>query len=226
MLFRNVYLRYNSTDEAVLKNLNFVAKPREKIGVVGRTGAGKSSLIFALLRLVHLEGEIYIDGRATSSLQLRNLRSKISIISQQPLLFLGTVRRNLDPFEEYSDNFLWQALEEVELKESVVDMAAGLDSLVSDGGSNFSIGQRQLLCLARAIIKDNKILILDEATSNIDEQTDQFIQKTIRRKFTNCTVFIIAHRLNTVMDCDKLIVMDGGRIVVIFISILCNKEAK
>ncbi|EDW66850.1 ATP-binding cassette sub-family C member 4 [Drosophila virilis] len=219
---RDMSCRYDPNGSAVLKHLSLTIEPGWKVGIVGRTGAGKSSLIGALFRLAYIEGGIYIDDIETGSISLETLRTRISIIPQDPVLFSATIRYNLDPFERYSDAELWRALEDVELRAAI----PGLDFMVTERGSNFSVGQRQLLCLARAILRNNKVLVLDEATANVDPQTDALIQRTIRVKFQQCTVLTVAHRLHTVMDSDRIIVMDAGNAVEFDVPHLLLKKSQ
>jgi ABC-type multidrug transport system fused ATPase/permease subunit len=182
--------------------------------VVGGTGAGKSSLMNALLRINGLsEGKIEIDGVDISLLGLRDLRSRFSIIPQDPVLFQGTIRKNLDPFSQTSDEDFWNSLKisgYIKSDEDIEGHKFHLDAVVEDEGSNFSLGERQLIALARALVRQSKILILDEATSSVDYETDSFVQQTIAKDFKNCTVLCIAHRLNTVINYDKMLVLEQG----------------
>ncbi|KAL1476550.1 hypothetical protein MTO96_036420 [Rhipicephalus appendiculatus] len=211
--FQNYSTRYRADLDLVLKGITCDIKPGEKVGIVGRTGAGKSSLTLALFRIIEAAGgSINIDGLDVSTLGLYDLRRKLTIIPQDPVLFSGTLRSNLDPFDAKGEDELWRALEHSHLKDYVASLSEGLQHEIAEGGENISVGQRQLVCLARALLRKSRILILDEATAAVDMETDDLIQATIRREFADCTIITIAHRLNTILDYDRVIVLDSGEI--------------
>ncbi|XP_046560393.1 multidrug resistance-associated protein 1-like [Haliotis rubra] len=211
--FNNYSTRYRPGLDLILKDISFSVNPGEKVGIVGRTGAGKSSLTLSLFRLIEAAGgEIVIDGVSINSLGLHDLRGKLTILPQDPVIFTGSLRSNLDPFSEYSDKELWTVLEQAHLKQFILTFPDTIHHECGEEGRELSVGQRQLVCLARTLLRNTKILVLDEATAAVDMETDDLIQQTIRSEFKDCTVLTIAHRLNTVMDYDRILVLEQGRV--------------
>jgi len=210
----NLHLRYRPSLPDVLRGVNFAVNDGEKVGIVGRTGSGKSSLMLGLLRILEAhEGRIILDGIDISTVGLLDLRSRVSIIPQDPVLFSGTVRSNLDPDAAHPDKAIWSALEQAHLRDVFEQTDDKLDVSVIEGGQNFSVGQRQLVCLARALLRESKLLLMDEVTASVDVETDALIQQTVAEAFRDCTVLTIAHRLETIMNYDKVMVLGDGRVL-------------
>lgn len=212
VVFKGVWLAYKQGQQPVLRGLSFTVLPGQKIAIVGRTGAGKSTILTALFRIIELQqGCIEVDGVDISQVPLHLLRSRLAIVPQEPVLFSGTLRSNLDPLGKHSDADLWLALSRTSMQEAIAKQpGGGLDSQVLLAGENYSIGQRQLLCLTRALLQKSQIIVMDEATASIDMATDAIIQDSLRANFAGCTLLTIAHRLNTIMDYDRVMVLQDG----------------
>ncbi|KAI7725504.1 hypothetical protein M8C21_007046, partial [Ambrosia artemisiifolia] len=208
---QDLKIRYRPDAPLVLRGVTCTFQGGHKIGIVGRTGSGKTTLIGALFRLP-AGGKIVVDGIDISTVGLHDLRSQFGVIPQDPTLFNGTVRYNLDPLCQHSDHEIWEVLGKCQLREAVQDKTGGLDSIVVEDGTNWSMGQRQLFCLGRALLRRSKILVLDEATASVDNATDTMLQETIRSEFADCTVITVAHRIPTVMDCTMVLTMSDGKI--------------
>jgi ABC-type multidrug transport system fused ATPase/permease subunit len=215
VLVEGLTISYRSDRPPALVDLTLDIKPGEHIGIVGRTGAGKSTIISAFFRLYNAStsGRIVIDGMDISEIPLSTLRQRLAIIPQDPILFSGTVRSNLDPFSAHNDDEMWLALERSGLAPIIKRNPGGLDATVDSHGENWSAGERQLLCLARALLAKSRIILMDEATSSVDPQTDSAIQECIAKDLEKSTVLIVAHRLNTIMHCHRVIVLEAGRII-------------
>ena len=210
--FRNVSMTYYPGGPQVLKKINLNIKEGAKIGVAGRTGAGKSSFVAALMRMPDADGHILIDNVCIKELNLQEARRHISVLGQSPVLFSGSLRENLDVLGQFHEADLWRALEDVQLKEFVGGLGGQLDHELLENGANVSVGERQLICLARVLLQQNKIVILDEPTAHVDPDTEQTIWNVVREKLKDSTVITIAHRLNTIRDCDMIVVLQNGQV--------------